>query len=85
VPDDHPAVQGAAGPGRAQAVRDRAGRPSRRGGLNSGSAELRKKLHAVTSLGEVEGIFEDYLERRDEYAANAAESEPAEPLETAEV
>jgi len=50
-----------------------------------GSAELRKKLHAVTSLGEVEGIFEDYLERRDEYAANAAESEPAEPLETAEV
>lgn len=26
-----------------------------------GSAELRKKLHAVTSLGEVEGIFEDYL------------------------
>ena len=30
-----------------------------------GSAELRKKLHAVTSLGEVEGIFEDYLERRD--------------------
>ena len=50
-----------------------------------GSAELRKKLHAVTSLGEVEGIFEDYLERRDEYAANAAEAEPAEPLETAEV
>ncbi len=50
-----------------------------------GSAELRKKLHAVTSLGEVEGIFEDYLERRDEYAANATESEPAEPLETAEV
>ena len=26
-----------------------------------GSAELRKKLHAVTSLGEVAGIFEEYL------------------------
>ena len=26
-----------------------------------GSAELRKRLHAVTSLTEVEGIFADYL------------------------
>ena len=26
-----------------------------------GSADLRKKLHAVTSLGEVAGIFEEYL------------------------
>ena len=26
-----------------------------------GSAELRKRLHAVSSLGEVEGIFDDYL------------------------
>ena len=26
-----------------------------------GSADLRKRLHAVTSLGEVAGIFEDYL------------------------
>ena len=26
-----------------------------------GSAELRKRLHAVTALGEVEGIFGDYL------------------------
>jgi nifR3 family TIM-barrel protein len=26
-----------------------------------GSAELRKKLHAVNSLSEIEGIFEDYL------------------------
>jgi nifR3 family TIM-barrel protein len=33
-----------------------------------GSADLRKKLHAVTTLGEVEGIFEDYLMRREEYA-----------------
>src|SRR5262252_7686701 len=30
-----------------------------------GSAELRKRLHAVESLGEVEGIFEDYLQSRD--------------------
>ena len=29
-----------------------------------GSAELRKQLHAVTSLGEVEGIFEEYLAAR---------------------
>ena len=26
-----------------------------------GSADLRKKLHAVTSLGEVAGIFDEYL------------------------
>src|SRR3954463_5982313 len=50
-----------------------------------GSAELRKRLHAVSSLGEVEGIFEEYLERRDESAATAAEPDRAEPLETAEV
>ena len=47
-----------------------------------GSAELRKKLHAVTSLGEVEGIFGDYLANRDRYLADsgafAAELEPAE-------
>jgi tRNA-dihydrouridine synthase len=47
-----------------------------------GSAELRKKLHAVTSLGEVEGIFADYLANRERYAAVggplAAELEPAE-------
>ena len=30
-----------------------------------GSADLRKRLHAVESLGEVEGIFEDYLRMRD--------------------
>jgi tRNA-dihydrouridine synthase len=45
-----------------------------------GSAELRKKLHAVTSLGEVEGIFEDYLARRDVYAARGLATAPAEPL-----
>jgi tRNA-dihydrouridine synthase B len=47
-----------------------------------GSAELRKKLHAVTSLGEVEAIFGDYLANRDRYTAAsgafAAELEPAE-------
>src|SRR3954453_2834853 len=37
-----------------------------------GSAELRKKLHAVTSLGEVEGIFEEYLQVRDHYTAESA-------------
>jgi tRNA-dihydrouridine synthase B len=29
-----------------------------------GSADLRRQLHAVTSLGEVEGIFDSYLRRR---------------------
>jgi tRNA-dihydrouridine synthase B len=48
-----------------------------------GSAELRKKLHAVTSLGEVEGIFDEYLQMRDRYVS--AESSDAEPLETIEV
>jgi nifR3 family TIM-barrel protein len=51
-----------------------------------GSAELRKKLHAVTSLGEVEGIFEDYLQFRDRYvSSDAGVSDDAEPLEAAEV
>jgi tRNA-dihydrouridine synthase B len=49
-----------------------------------GSAELRKKLHAVTSLGEVEGIFEDYLQFRDRYVSEGVADE-TEPLETAEV
>jgi tRNA-dihydrouridine synthase B len=34
-----------------------------------GGAELRKKLFAVTSFGEVEGIFADYLANADRYAA----------------
>ncbi|MEP6493000.1 MAG: tRNA dihydrouridine synthase DusB [bacterium] len=59
-----------------------------------GSAELRKQLHAVTSLAEVEGIFEDYLLYRERYVsgdANAtngasdANGDETEPLETAEV
>src|SRR3982750_886485 len=37
-------------------------------GLHAG-AELRKKLYAVTSFGEVEGIFADYLANRERYSA----------------
>jgi nifR3 family TIM-barrel protein len=48
-----------------------------------GSAELRKKLHAVTSLGEVEGIFEEYLATRDRYLEEKSSSDEA--LEIAEV
>jgi len=32
-----------------------------------GSADLRRKLHAVNSLDEVEGIFADYLSHRERY------------------
>lgn len=48
-----------------------------------GSAELRKRLHAVTSLDEVEGIFADYLARRERYIE--AGTVDAESLEIAEV
>jgi nifR3 family TIM-barrel protein len=34
-----------------------------------GSAEIRRRLHAVDSLDEVEGIFGDYLSGRGEFAA----------------
>jgi tRNA-dihydrouridine synthase len=58
-----------------------------------GSAELRKKLHAVTSLTEVGGIFEDYLENRQRWidaGARPAQADdgaavPDESLETAAV
>ncbi|HEV8235052.1 MAG TPA: tRNA dihydrouridine synthase DusB [Gemmatimonadaceae bacterium] len=40
-----------------------------------GSAELRKRLHAVSSLGEVEGIFDEYLRNRDRFAVGATEPE----------
>jgi tRNA-dihydrouridine synthase B len=47
-----------------------------------GSAELRKKLHAVESLGEVEGIFEEYLRHRERYVAESqTDNEPLEPVE----
>lgn len=50
-----------------------------------GSAELRKQLHAVTSLGEVEGIFDEYLQDRERFVADggiAADVEVLEPAET---
>ena len=46
-----------------------------------GSAELRKRLHAVWSLGEVEGIFADYLRDRDRFADQASSGEEADLLE----
>ena len=36
-----------------------------------GGAELRKRLYAVTSFAEVEGIFADYLANRERYSASA--------------
>lgn len=55
------------------------------------SGELRKRLHAVTSFGEVEGIFADYLARRDEWlaqrdtsaASHDTDAQDAESMETA--
>ena len=46
-----------------------------------GSAEIRRRLHAVNSLDEVEGIFADYLAGRGEFGAvhdRVPELEPAE-------
>jgi tRNA-dihydrouridine synthase B len=40
------------------------------------SADLRRRLHAVNSFGEVEGIFEDYLRDRERYTAGS-DDEPA--------
>ncbi|HKW47128.1 MAG TPA: tRNA dihydrouridine synthase DusB [Gemmatimonadaceae bacterium] len=39
-----------------------------------GSSDVRKKLHAVSSLGEVEGIFDEYLRNRDRFAEESADS-----------
>jgi tRNA-dihydrouridine synthase B len=50
-----------------------------------GSAELRKRLHAVSSLGEVEGIFGDYLRDRTRFAECATGMDESEMLEPAEV
>jgi len=36
-----------------------------------GGAELRKRLYAVTTFSEIEGIFGDYLAHRERYAADA--------------
>ena len=52
------------------------------------SAELRRRLHAVNSFGEVEGIFGDYLRwlesRSFDHAAVGAGDEDSAELETAE-
>ncbi|HWJ21913.1 MAG TPA: tRNA dihydrouridine synthase DusB [Gemmatimonadaceae bacterium] len=39
------------------------------------AAELKRRLYAVTSLGEVEGIFADYLASGDHLRSNAASSD----------
>ncbi|HVZ78257.1 MAG TPA: tRNA dihydrouridine synthase DusB [Gemmatimonadaceae bacterium] len=46
------------------------------------SADLRKKLHAVNSLGEVEGIFEEYLRDRERGLHNVTpdDHEPVEAV-----
>jgi nifR3 family TIM-barrel protein len=49
-----------------------------------GSAELRKRLHAVSSLDEVEDIFAEYLAERERFTEMDAGS-TVEVLETAEV
>jgi tRNA-dihydrouridine synthase B len=52
-----------------------------------GSAELRKRLHAVSSLGEVEAIFSEYLRDREAFATDDGEArlDAASLLETADV
>jgi tRNA-dihydrouridine synthase len=50
-----------------------------------GSAELRKQLHAVTSLEEVAGIFDGYLESRDRYGADPEAASAPDDLEPAGV
>jgi tRNA-dihydrouridine synthase B len=40
-----------------------------------GSAELRKQLHAVEQISQVEDIFREYLDRRHEFASAALSSE----------
>jgi nifR3 family TIM-barrel protein len=51
-----------------------------------GSADLRKQLHAVTTLGEVEGIFEEYLRTRERCLVAPSDADADdEVLETAEV
>lgn len=48
------------------------------------SAELRKKLHAVNALDEVEGIFDEYLRMRDSFVAEPfAEGDDPDAVETA--
>ncbi len=46
-----------------------------------GSAELRKKLHAVNSYDEIAGIFDEYLRTRDRYEAAGPDEAPLEAVE----
>jgi len=46
-----------------------------------GSADLRRRLHAVNSLDEVEGIFADYLHRRDAGVVPAGADDAMETVE----
>ena len=46
-----------------------------------GSAEIRRRLHAVNSLDEVEGIFADYLAGRGEFGAVRDRDPELEPAE----
>ncbi len=50
-----------------------------------GSADLRKKLHAVNSLGEVEGIFATYLEIGDRSVAAGGADAESDALQTSAV
>jgi tRNA-dihydrouridine synthase B len=50
-----------------------------------GSAELRKRLHAVERFEEVEGLFVDYLANGERYAATAAAPSDVGASELAEV
>jgi tRNA-dihydrouridine synthase B len=46
-----------------------------------GSANLRRRLHAVNALDEVEDIFDDYLRNRERYEDGRPEAREAEELE----
>ncbi len=46
-----------------------------------GSADLRRRLHAVNSLDEVEGIFQDYLSNRERYLDDPTEARPRDHAE----
>jgi len=50
-----------------------------------GSAELRRRLHSVTTLSEVEGIFEEYLRARERFELADRSSTDEASLEAAEV
>jgi tRNA-dihydrouridine synthase len=43
-----------------------------------GSAELRRRLHLVSSFGEIEDIFADYLRDRERFAATLGADAPLE-------